>query len=126
MELFNQAKEHWKKATLHLKRHHKKYIFWILSVSLLVKWISLIVAHTLVHNLSFANTVTWDNNDSIITSELNDNNQNESLDKPTDYQANNTEDNEFTEDNNENDDENVINNTKNWNKNTDIIIPTKK
>ena len=66
MKLINQVKEHWKKATLYLKRHHKKYIFWILSVSLLVKWISLIVAHTLVHNLSFSFTndiqQEWNNN----------------------------------------------------------------
>ena len=128
MKLIHQVKEHWKKATLHLKRHHKKYIFWILSVSLLVKWISLIVAHTLVHNLSFANTVTWDNNDSIITSELDENNQNESLDEPTDDQADNTnntdntndtgntENSEFTENNNKNNEEND---------NTDITIPTK-
>ena len=84
MKLINQVKKHWKAVTLHLKRHHKKYIFWILSVSLFVKWISLIVAHTLVHNLSFANILTWDDTDSIINAEFDDNELTENLDGLTD------------------------------------------
>lgn len=127
MRFIHQVKEHWKAATLHLKRHHKKYIFWILSVSLLVKWISLIAAHTLVHNLSFADTVTWESNNTTINtgtnytgldneiidnigwdSEISDNN-NENLDENKNDKINIT-----TQTNDINNDENELN-TNNWN-----------
>ena len=66
MKLIHHVKKHWKTITLHLKKHHKKYIFWILSATLLRKWVSLIAAYALVHNLSFsfADIVHngWDNN----------------------------------------------------------------
>ena len=63
MKLIHHVKKHWKTITLHLKKHHKKYIFWILSFSLLLKWISLMVAHVFVHNLLFADTLhQWDSN----------------------------------------------------------------
>ena len=66
MKLIHHVKKHWKTITLHLKKHHKKYIFWILSATLLRKWVSLIAAYALVHNLSFsfADIVNngWDNN----------------------------------------------------------------
>lgn len=54
MKLIHHVKKHWKTITLHLKKHHKKYIFWILSATLLRKWVSLIAAYALVHNLSFS------------------------------------------------------------------------
>ena len=66
MKLIHHVKKHWKTITLHLKKHHKKYIFWILSATLLRKWVSLIAAYALVHNLSFsfADIIHngWDNN----------------------------------------------------------------
>ena len=54
MKLIHHVKKHWRTITLHLKKHHKKYIFWILSATLLRKWVSLIAAYALVHNLSFS------------------------------------------------------------------------
>ena len=54
MNILHHVKKHWKTITLHLKKHHKKYIFWILSATLLRKWVSLIAAYALVHNLSFS------------------------------------------------------------------------
>lgn len=54
MKILHHVKKHWKTITLHLKKHHKKYIFWILSATLLWKWVSLIAAYALVHNLSFS------------------------------------------------------------------------
>ena len=72
MKLIHHVKKHWKTITLHLKKHHKKYIFWILSATLLRKWVSLIAAYALVHNLSFsfADTVhQWDSNDDWIVAE---------------------------------------------------------
>lgn len=54
MKLIHHVKKHGKTITLHLKKHHKKYIFWILSATLLRKWVSLIAAYALVHNLSFS------------------------------------------------------------------------
>ena len=66
MKLIHHVKKHWKTITLHLKKHHKKYIFGILSATLLWKWVSLIAAYALVHNLSFsfADTVhQWDTSD---------------------------------------------------------------
>ena len=61
MKLLHHVKKHWKIITLHLKKHHKKYIFWILSATLLWKWVSLIAAYAIVHNLSFsfADIIEW-------------------------------------------------------------------
>ena len=73
MKLIHHVKNHWKTITLHLKKHHKKYIFWILSATLLWKWVSLIAAYALVHNLSFsfADTVhQWEsNNEDVVVEE---------------------------------------------------------
>ena len=66
MKLIHHVKKHWKTITLHLKKHHKKYIFGILSATLLRKWVSLIATYALVHNLSFsfADTVhQWNSDD---------------------------------------------------------------
>ena len=65
MKLLHHVKKHWKTITLHLKKHHKKYIFWILSATLLWKWVSLIAAYAVIHNLSFsfADVIhEWDEN----------------------------------------------------------------
>ena len=73
MKLIHHVKKHWKTITLHLKKHHKKYIFWILSATLLWKWVSLIAAYAVVHNLSFSfadNAIQqWDSNDEWIVIE---------------------------------------------------------
>ena len=54
MKLLHHVKKHWKTITLHLKKHHKKYIFWILSATLLWKWIGLIATYAVIHHVSFS------------------------------------------------------------------------
>ena len=82
MKLIHHVKKHWKTITLHLKKHHKKYIFWILSATLLWKWVSLIAAYAVVHNLSFSFADTlhqweWDkwNNWIVVEETITDNEQ---------------------------------------------------
>ena len=80
MKLIHHVKKHWKTITLHLKKHHKKYIFGILSATLLRKWVSLIAAYALVHNLSFSfadiiHQWEWDDEEIIVEEIINNNEQ---------------------------------------------------
>lgn len=72
MNILHHVKKHWKTITLHLKKHHKKYIFWILSATLLWKWIGLIATYAVIHNISFsfADVITWWDEEPVIETEI--------------------------------------------------------
>ena len=75
----NNVQRHWKAVTIHLKKHHKKYIFWAATAALLYKGISLAIAYIVMHNISFsfADIINnWDewNTDMIIESITENNN----------------------------------------------------
>lgn len=97
MKLLHHVKKHWKTITLHLKKHHKKYIFWILSATLLWKWIGLIATYAVIHHVSFSFAdiiLGWDDN-TIIETEIT--NENESINTDEEVNKNTNENEEETE-----------------------------
>lgn len=75
MKLLHHVKKHWKTITLHLKKHHKKYIFWILSATLLWKWIGLIATYAVIHHVSFSfaditDIIWWWDDNTVIETEI--------------------------------------------------------
>ena len=121
MKLLHHVKRHWKAITLHLKKHHKKYIFWILSATLLWKWIGLIATYAVIHHLSFsfADIIWWWDNNTVIETEIKKNNtENESIN--TDEELNQNQ----NENTNKNEEETEIeeDNTENENTNEEIVI----
>jgi len=144
MKLIHHVKKHWKTITLHLKKHHKKYIFWILSATLLWKWVSLIAAYALVHNLSFSfANIVHDGENPIVETEIveevvieEDENNNEEYTEENDLneQENNEEESTVTQEWEENNEENTydkeisnetyneaITNDDDWNTNEEKI-----
>ena len=71
-DFHSKVKNHSKKIVIHLRKHHRKYIFWILSAALLWKWIGLITTYLVVHNLSFsfADTINTENTDGTDNNEI--------------------------------------------------------
>ena len=75
MKLLHHVKKHWKTITLHLKKHHKKYIFWILSATLLWKWIGLIATYAVIHHVSFSfaditDIIWWWDDNTVVETEI--------------------------------------------------------
>lgn len=115
MKLIHHVKKHWKTITLHLKKHHKKYIFWILSATLLWKWVSLIAAYALVHNLSFsfANIVhDGEENNPIVETEITEETVTEEENNNEGY----TEENDLNEEENKEEETTV---TQEWEENNE-------
>lgn len=57
--VINNFRQHTKVVNSHLKVHHKKYVFWLISAALLYKVASLIIAAIFIHNIwySFADDI---------------------------------------------------------------------